>query len=268
MFRFIMLKRLVVLAIALSTAFFAGCSYANAQSSQPRRLYGRPTPIRLDPLIRSSFKRYYGKEGWQYLIIEHFYPVGWSKDGKFAYLVEPGGEDCDCYLARLVVQDLKTDKILWEHKHEGESADTGGPKDTLNSFWRKNQQLFSRKLSEYGIEAVKPFVLLKPEISFRGDLIAPQLRIEKDAASASAGQISKVILQVDSKLKGRKTVYEQRYALESYGSLIDAKVLGHLKSPFEPLIAFIMIEVHWGWEGPPHTTSTRVVGSSLLNGFK
>lgn len=251
----------------LHVAFF-GCSEARAQSSQPRKLFSRPAQMRLEPLIRSNFKEYYGKQGWQYLIIEHFYPIGWSRDGKFAYLVEPGGEDCDCYLARLVVQDLRTDKTVWEYKHDGESADEGGPQDTLNSFWRKNQELFSRKLNEYGIEAVKPFVLLKPTVSFKGDLITPQLRIEKDKESLGAGQISKVVLRVDSKLRGRKTVYEEQYPNESYGSLIDAKVFGHLRSPFEPLIAFIMIEVHWGWEGPPHTTMTRVIGSSLLNGFE
>ncbi|MGA9998232.1 MAG: hypothetical protein WBP93_22660 [Pyrinomonadaceae bacterium] len=267
MFKLIMLRRLIVLAFILSTAFFAGRSSASAQSSQPNKQFSRPAQMRLDRLIRSGFKEYYGKEGWQYLIIERFYPIGWSKDGKFAYLVEPGGEDCDCYLARLVIQDLRTDKILWEHKHEGESADTGGPKDTLNSFWRKNQQLFSRKLNEYGIRATNSFVLLKPEINFKGDLISTQLRIEKDAASLGSGQISKVVLQVDSKRQGKKRVYEESYPPESYGSLINAKVLGHLKSPFEPLVAFVMIEVHWGWEGPPHTTSTRVIGSSLLSGF-
>ena len=263
-----MLRNLAALAVTLSIAFLVGSSCAKAQSVQPRKSFSRPAQMSLDRLIRSRFKEYYGKEGWQYLIIERFYPIGWSRDGRFAYLVEPGGEDCDCYLARLVVQDMRTDKILWEHKHEGEQAETGGPKDTLASFWRKNQELFSKKLSEYGIEAGKSFALLGPQIDFRGDSLTPQLSIKTDKDSLGPGQISSVRLQLDSKRRGKKVVYEEHYSNESYGSLIGAKVFGYLKSPFEPLVALIMIEVHWGWEGPPHTTATRVIGSSLLNGFQ
>ena len=32
--------------------------------------------------------------------VENFYPVGWSKDGKFAYYLEPVDEACGCYFGR------------------------------------------------------------------------------------------------------------------------------------------------------------------------
>jgi len=46
------------------------------------------------------------------------------------------------------------------------------------------------------------------------------------------------------------------------------KVLGHLKSPYEPRVAVVLIEAWRGYEGPPHATNVKVVGASLTAGFK
>jgi len=49
--------------------------------------------------------------------------------------------------------------------------------------------------------------------------------------------------------------------------MLDAGVLGVLKSPFEPRVAVIGMEVMKGWGGPPHTGDLRIVGASLNTPF-
>jgi len=49
---------------------------------------------------------------------------------------------------------------------------------------------------------------------------------------------------------------------------LDMKVMGYLRSPFEPRIAVILVEVSRGYEGPPHITHINVVGASLDSGFR
>jgi hypothetical protein len=44
--------------------------------------------------------------------------------------------------------------------------------------------------------------------------------------------------------------------------------VGYLKSPFEPRIAVILMEIFRGWEGPPNTGSVKIAGASLATGFK
>jgi hypothetical protein len=263
-----LLRNLFASLLALFALLSTGLASAPARDTRARRPYGQPSRIKLDHLIRSRFRGYYGKEPWRYLIIEQFYPIGWSRDGKFAYILEPGNEDCDCYVATLRIQDLRTDKILWEFAYTSEPREVSGRRENMSTFWREHRELFSGKLSEYGIEAAKPFVLLGPRISHRGDLLSSELSVRKDASSVGVGQIGKVVLRLDSRQKGRKVVYEKSYSPDAHESIVEAKAFGHLKSPYGPIAALIMIEIHYGWEGPPNTTSIRVIGANLEEGFR
>lgn len=257
-----LLRKLIFLAVIISAGFWVGYPSYLAQGVQAHRRYGKPTQLKSDRLIRTKFKEFCGKHAEECLLIERFYPIGWSKDGKFAYLAEPADEACSCYLAKLVIQNLRTDKILWEYNHQGE------PDETLEDLWKARQELFSEKLEEYEIEAVKGFALSESKIHLGGDLLIPKLQISRDKASDNFGDINKVVLQVYSKQKGKKTVYEKYYGSEKYSGLLDAKIFGYLSSPYEPRVGFIMVEVRRGWEGPPNSTRTHVIGSSLVTGFR
>src|SRR5690606_32256111 len=105
----------------------------------------------------------------QPFITESFYPIGWSRDGKFAYYVEPADEACGCYFGRFVIQDLKTDKILWQDEYTGEMEVV--PEETLDSFWPKKQKEYAAKLKEYGIEPASNFRLLHPSFDHDGDVL-------------------------------------------------------------------------------------------------
>ena len=45
-------------------------------------------------------------------------------------------------------------------------------------------------------------------------------------------------------------------------------MLGYLRSPLEPRVAIILVEMYRGYEGPPHVGSVKIVGASLSRNFR
>ncbi len=243
---------------------------ALAQNNQhTTALYPQPAEVRLQRLIRGRFASFYGKRPGEELIIERFYPIGWSKDGKLAYYLEPGDEACGCYYAKLVIKDLKTDKVLWQFDNDSSDLQDTLKKRTpesLSALWRYKRDLFNSKLREYDIKAQGQFALLLFPINYDGDQLTADLKTKETAEDQSYGIISNAVLHLTSKRKGKKTIFEKIYKADEMP--LDLKVLGYLKSPFEPRAAVILIDVWRGYEGPPHVTHTTVIGSSLEDGFK
>jgi len=198
------------------------------------------------------------------LIREKFYPIGWSKDGKFAYYVEPPDEACGCYFGHLVIQDLQTDKILWEQEYNSEENE----EVTLQTYWKKNQKEFSRKLGEFGIVAQPRFTLQNSAVAYRKDVLTPELKVNMKTDGSDLGVTGNVVLRLISKQKGKKTLYEMKFDPEKYENFLAAELSGSLLSPFEPRAAIIMIETYRGWEGPPHVTRIRIAGTTLTTGFQ
>jgi hypothetical protein len=268
------LKRMPAVIFLLIGALLLSESLpALALNSQGSALYRAPAEVRLQSLIRRRFASFYGGRPGQELIVERFYPVGWSKDGKLAYYVEPGDEACGCYFAKLVIKDLKTDKVLWQFDYDSSDLqDTmkNRTPESLAALWRYKRDLFNSKLREHNIVAQGRNAFSVFPTMYEGDQLAAELitkEATQDVQEQSLGVIQSAVLQLRSKRKGKKTVFEQAYKPEESLPL-DMKVLGYLKSPFEPRVAIVMVEIWRGYEGPPHTTHTTVVGSSLDTGFK
>lgn len=252
----------VIVFISLTTAGHVFDCRAQGRESGAR--YGKPTILSLNKLIKSRYSEFYhGEEEWQGLLIENFYPIGWSKDGKFAYLTEPPDEGCDCYFANLIIQDMRSDKPVWMYNHRGEMEKT----ETLGTFWRAHRALFSRKLREHKIIANARFTLLDSQFDFNGDRLITQLTTEKEENSEYDGTLKHVLVQLVSERWGRKIIYEKRYKPEDYNPLLASQVFGVLRSPYEPRAAFILVEVNRGWEGPPHVTEVNIIGANLTTGF-
>lgn len=204
------------------------------------------------------------------MIVEKLYPVGWSKDGKLAYYLEPGDEACGCYFARLAIKDLKSDAVLWQFDYDSSELQDRLKKRTpesLPSLWRYKRELFSSKLREHGIIPQRRFAFLLFPANYMGDQLTADLKTTETQGDRDYGIINGAVLQLASKQRGRKTIFEQTSKPDEALPL-DMKVLGYLRSPFEPRIAVILIEVLRGYEGPPHVTHFDIVGASLDGGFK
>lgn len=204
------------------------------------------------------------------MVAESFYPIGWSRDGKFAYYTEPVDEACGCYFAKLFILDLKTDSVLWSFDFQGDLTDQDKMRKSPNdrvTLWRTKRKEFSDKLSEYGIEPQARFPVLSLPAFYKGDQLRTTLTIVEntDEESRPFGIVSNATLRLISKRYGEKTLFDTSYA---DAKPLDMKVLAYSKSPYEERIAIILIEVHRGWEGPPHTGHVKIAGASLATGFK
>lgn len=256
--KFLSARKLFAFTAALFVVCLFGQTLCRAQSGgQSKVSYAEPSRL----MLKGDENE--GKEASNGMLLrEKFYPIGWSKDGKFAYYVEPPDEGCDCYFADLVIQDLRTDKILWQRSYDSEN----GGADTIKKYWAKNRREFSRKLAQYGIRAQKRFALTDSAIAYKTDVLTPEIKVgvTVDNDEKVTGD---VVLRLISNEKGSKTIYKKKFDPKKYDAFRDAEISGSLPSPFEPRAAVIMIETYRGWEGLPQITSIRIVGTSLTNGF-
>jgi hypothetical protein len=259
-------------AIVFVIVVSLGYAPSRGQSNLTRAFYNKPVELKLERSIKKRFRPYYRQPTGAHFIPEGFYPIGWSRDGKFAYYLEPVDEACGCYFAQLFILDLKTDEVLWsfDYSSEGtEEAEQEGKPDSLATLWKANLQLFSDKLREHAIEPQARFSLLSFPVNHKGQLITARLRTAEEKGLTEDerlyGSIGKATLQLNSSRRGKKTVLDHSY---SKGRPLYVGMLGYLKSPFEPRIAVVLMKVMRGWEGPPHTGEVQIVGASLENGFR
>lgn len=239
---------------------------AHAQSNYPV-----PRAVGVDAFVRRVLQPHYGKEERNELIVEGFYPIGWSRDGKFAYYLEPPDEACGCYFAELVIQDLRTDKVLWKFKNDPESrVDAQGTPiaDDRRNLWRRNQKMFSEKLREHGIVPVRRSLLLSPTFNTAGKRYKASVTTRKAHEEGyGLDMVRYVKVEFSSPGLGTKDLFSAEHKSESYPP-IDIQIAGALKSPFENRAAIILVNVYRGYEGPPHTVNVQVVGADLVRGFR
>ncbi len=200
------------------------------------------------------------------LMTENFYPIGWSRDGKFAYLVEPPDEACGCYFAEIVIVNLKTDKVVWQERWD--SSDLAKPEeDDLDALWKRKGKAYSAKLNQHRIEPIGDVQLMHPTINFDGDVLTPKLdvKIETDGGYEVDGTVA---LTMASTKHGSKVIRRDVYKKTETNGFRNAEISGSLKSPFESRVAVVVVEVIRGWEGPPNVTSIKISGATLTTGFK
>lgn len=233
--------------------------------------YAVPGEVNLERVVRRAFPSYGGGAKFPQLLTEGFYPIGWSRDGKFAYYTEPVDEACGCYYAQLVIQDLRTDKVLWEFKYSqddttDEKGNMSGPGD-IRKLWAKNRKLFSEKLAHSGIIAGRSTMLGKTFTSGRSSFTAKASITTGKNPEEDWGRVNIFNISLSSPNLGSKSVYNADYTKEEYWSMLDAGLVGVIKSPYENRVAIVGIEVMRGYEGPPHTANVRIAGADLVSGF-
>ena len=150
------------------------------------------------------------------IAIENIYPVGWSKDGKFAYATDSdwGGECGElCYGLDIHILDLynnKEDTVVWFHS---DGADLSPEKrDDINSMWNKENIAIDEILLKFNIEQFNSF--------------------ELDTSKENFEQF-------------------KNYTVSDYVIVFDEGVCGIIKNPFNNLDAIIRYEFIEGWEASP-----------------
>jgi len=202
----------------------------------------------------------YGKEN---ILADKIYPIGWSNDSKFAYIVEPADEATGFYFINIIIQDLNNDKILWSFVYDTE--DQIENKD-LKATWKEQFELIKSKLDEHKIVQEKSFILEKLKFAVDNNNFEVKLTAKKGVSVDFAPMevIEKYTLKITSAL-GQKQIFSKK---EESSRMLDAKVLGVFKSPYENKIAVLVASENFGYEGPPNVVGITVVGANLDSGFK
>ena len=183
---------------------------------------------------------------------DKFFPIGWSRDGKFAYVVEPADEACGCYFFNIVVQNMVTDKISWKWEYNGDDNSMN-----LDKIWQANIKMFSDSLNFYRIQSQSFPSLKKLPVKINNELydfaLANDTRLDPDFNIAMIRSVT-VTLKVNGKPK--KVIFKTDY--ESH--VLSNAIKGYLKSPYENRVAVLYIKEARGWEGPPHVLSFSLIG--------
>lgn len=258
-----MLKKILLLSLAVCAVFLSGENYVLAQKVKPTAIYKTPSRIFLNGDENGGDENTSDK-----LLLETFYPIGWSKDGKFAYYTEPADEACGCYFASLIIQDMQTDKVVWSYTNVNQDFGDNPPEETIESFWKKHQKEFSRRLAQFRIVAGSDFKLLNSPLETANDSIKIDFFSDVQLTEDFYNSKGNVILKLISNKKGAKTVYRKSYSGTGSAGIINISIGGVLLSPFEPRTAIVLVETHRGWEGPPNVTQINPVGANLMTGFR
>lgn len=227
---------------------------------------GAPRPLILSDVISNRFSNAIQNTAVPGILEAEFHPIGWSTDGKFAYAVEPPGEASGNYLLNVYVQDLVTDKILWQDKYKNPEEATTGVQ-SFSAYWEANRATMESVLKQYGIKQSSDSVLFAGVINNNGDridyVVKKTLKGQPDLGNLA--MVTDYQVQVTSDKLGTKIVHKEQYQKTR---VLDVDVIGYLRGIDEKRVGLLIAGVNRGWEGPPHTTWFKVVGTNLNHGFK
>lgn len=189
------------------------------------------------------------------LLLSKFYPIGWGKNGAFAYIIEPADEACGCYFFEIHIAD-KNGQELWSWRYD--SGDEPEPMQAnLDNTWAKNQDLFTEKLKEYGIVQQTSWTITPTEFDDNGKHLAVSSTIQKGTHDLLG--FDDVVKTTEFYLHQngeKKNIFTQKHEMV----ILSDELIGVLRHPSEKrAVAVSKVNIH-GYEGPPTVLSFYLVG--------
>ena len=202
----------------------------------------------------------YTREG-QAFIYDKIYPIGWSKDGKFAYITEPADEGSGFYWFEIVILDIVNNTINWSWKPK--NSEEGN----LKSSWKENYEMFAQHLNEAEIVQTKNFELKQTKSSYKGNDYELVLETKTVIDPEYGYDIVKEIqINIISPELGVKQFHNEKIDELSY--VVSAYIPGYILSPYDDRIVIICKKERPGYEGPPNVVYFDLIGTNLTTGFK
>jgi hypothetical protein len=184
-----------------------------------------------------------------YVETTRFHPLGWSKDGKFAY-VKFFDAYSDGLSILVVVQDMASDKVIWSKE-----ANNGISNEAL---WKELKNSTEKTLAQYGIQS-------KQSIDYRQE---SWHRINGQAYKFALTTNDRIQINCRAKGLGEKTIFKQDISAEDFEYMnISARVTGIIKSPYENRVIVVYRTLSKGFEFI-EDESFNLVGCHLTRGFK
>lgn len=203
----------------------------------------------------------YSKQAGDYLE-DKFYPIGWSKKGHFAYIVEPADEAAGLYFFEFVIQNMVSGKLEFSWKN----PETDSGKGNLKSTWDANYDMFKSKLNEFEIYAQENIVINPNSFTHKENQYNIKIKTKTKQSDFGFDVVEDTKVALESPQLGSKSVYE--YTEKGYSMVIGQIVSGYILSPFEDRIVIVLKNERWGYEGPPNVVFFTLIGSNLNESFQ
>ena len=194
-------------------------------------------------------------------LYDTFYPIGWSQDGKFAYIIEQADEGSGYYWFEIIIKDVVNNKVVWSWKpSESEEGN-------LKSTWEENYKLFAENLNNSEIIQNKNFALKSSKTKYKGN----DYSIDIETATVTDPdfgfeKINEITVKIKSPELGTKQIYNKKK--DQYSRTLGAIISGYILSANDDRIIVILKEERVGYEGPPNVISYKLINSDLIRGFK
>lgn len=199
----------------------------------------------------------------EYAAIEsQIYPIGWSKDGKFAYIIVHANEAEDFSRIEFLVQDMISDNIVFSMKIENKDDNhlvrsMQSKQNDIDNFLTKFSIVRTQnKLIEFPVQDGVNIIDVSKQASYH----------TSSEFSNNEKFLSDITISLNSmkdyKVSKTKALYRKNLS-KTY--TYDMHVVGYIKSPFENRIAIIASRLVRGFEGAPHITKIDIIGAKMDN---
>ncbi len=196
-------------------------------------------------------------------IYNNFYPLGYSDDGKIAYIKEYDTDPADLVQIETFIQDLVNDKIIWKDEYRVEENLSN---IDMKSFWKERATKIQAKLKEYGIKPFENAVFKPNSYIYKNN----QYSLWSKSKSSFRKDWGMKFLESSTITLGTKNLGEKIIDSKTYKDeqILARKAIGFIPLGNSDRVAVVVANVQRGWEGPPHNLSYDIVGASLRVGFK
>lgn len=197
--------------------------------------------------------------------IVKFYPIGWSKDGRIAFIEYVSNSAVEFW--ELNIQSLVNDSIVFsEQIHDSYDLHPNQPTINLAYIWEENKDTFEKALNRYQIIQQDSFLLLPYPIITEHDnlwinVTYTEADLYEDLSYSIEGHLQLDLLLLNTQKS--KTIYKGDHLA------MGMDLPGYLKSPFEERVAILLATITPGQHfSPPHEVRFQLIGAHLLDGFK
>ena len=205
----------------------------------------------------------YCQQSDEYLF-DKFYPIGWSKDGHFAYIVEPADEASGLYFFKFIIQNMISDKVVYQWELDPDEEVESG---SVKQMWKDYETVFVEKLNKYGIIQQKNFKLEGSEFTKNDKKFKVVIENEMATNEDFGFEVVKnTQINLKSPELGEKQIYN--YTEKEFNLCVGKIIQGVLISPHENRVAVMVKTENCGYEGPPNVISQFLVGTNLTESFK
>lgn len=208
-----------------------------------------PKPVDMMMYSKPSSKSMYA--------VAKIYPVGWSKNGYFAFIQENDVEGRGGVAFSYIIINTITDKIVWNHLDDWVDSNDVNIKQSIERV----KKVLSKHLMKYqiiqnrGVEFYS-FPLIQGEQVF-----SPNIEIiKKQEKDPFLGDIQSVSIFMNKGTKKKRIFFKQNPRALSYW------ISGYFLSPYEKRILVSIGQEKWGFEGTEG--SFIFSGSSLVLKYK